>query len=135
MFGDGTDTTQSVMEEEKGRKIMENLRVFVELMGVFDVGDYIPWLSWVNRFNGLDLKVEKFVKLIDEFLEGVIEEHINKRKGEAESDHSVEARCLDFVDILIEVNKENTIGFALGRDDMKAIILDVFGGGTDTTHS
>ena len=102
---------------------MENLRVFVELMGVFDVGDYIPWLAWVNRFNGLDLKVEKFVKLIDEFLEGVIEEHINKRKGEAENDYSVEARCLDFVDILIEVNKESTIGFALGPDDMKAIIL------------
>nr|XP_027125377.1 cytochrome P450 71A2-like [Coffea arabica] len=121
--------------EEKGRKIMENLRVFVELMGVFDVGDYIPWLSWVNRFNGLDLKVEKFVKLIDEFLEGVIEEHINKRKGEAENDHSVEARCLDFVDILIEVNKESTIGFALGRDDMKAIILNMFGDGTDTTQS
>ena len=49
------------MRKKKGGKIMENLRVFVELMGVFAVGDYIPWLAWVNRFNGLVLHVEKFV--------------------------------------------------------------------------
>lgn len=122
-------------EEEDGRKSMETLRVFVELLGFFDVGSYIPWLAWVNRFNGLDSKVEKSVKQIDGFLEGVIEEHNNKRKGEAETDYTTEERCLDFVDILIEIKKENTAGFALDRDAMKAIILDIFGGGTDTTHS
>ena len=102
---------------------MEYLRIFVELLGCFDVGNYIPWLAWVNRFNGLDSKVEKAVKQIDGFLEGVIEEHINKRKGEAESDYTSEARCQDFVDILIEINEEKTMGFALERDAMKAIIL------------
>ncbi|XP_027120267.1 norfluorocurarine oxidase-like [Coffea arabica] len=122
-------------EEENGRKSMEYLRIFVELLGCFDVGNYIPWLAWVNRFNGLDSKMEKAVKQIDGFLEGVIEEHINKRKGEAESDYTSEARCQDFVDIMIEIKRANTIGFALDRDAMKAIILDVFGAGTDTTHS
>ncbi|CDP14648.1 unnamed protein product, partial [Coffea canephora] len=71
-------------EEENGRKSMENLKVFGELLGIFDVGNYIPSLAWVNRFNGLDSKVKKTVKQIDGFLEGVIEEHMNKRKGKAE---------------------------------------------------
>ncbi|XP_071900808.1 norfluorocurarine oxidase-like isoform X2 [Coffea arabica] len=86
-------------------------------------GNYISWLAWVNRFNGLDSKVEKSVKQIDRFLEGVIEEHIKKGKGEAESDCTTVARCQDFVDNLIEIKKENTMGFALDRDAMKAIIL------------
>ncbi|XP_071938434.1 norfluorocurarine oxidase isoform X4 [Coffea arabica] len=80
-----------------------------------------------------NLKV--FVKQIDGFLEGVIEEHMNKRKGKAESHSTSEARCQDFVDILIEINEEKTMGFALERDAMKAIILDVFSAGSDTTHS
>nr|XP_027119443.1 cytochrome P450 71A2-like [Coffea arabica] len=122
-------------EEENGRKSMENLKVFGELLGIFDVGNYIPSLAWVNRFNGLDSKVKKTVKQIDGFLEGVIEEHMNKRKGKAESHSTAEARCQDFVDILIEINEEKTMGFALERDAMKAIILDVFGAGSDTTHS
>ncbi|XP_027117188.2 norfluorocurarine oxidase isoform X2 [Coffea arabica] len=122
-------------EEENGRKSIENLKVFGELLGIFDVGNYIPSLAWVNRFNGLDSKVKKTVKQIDGFLEGVIEEHMNKRKGKAESHSTSEARCQDFVDILIEINEEKTMGFALERDAMKAIILDVFSAGSDTTHS
>lgn len=102
---------------------MENLKEFVELLGIFDVGNYIPWLAWVNRLNGLDSRVEKLVKQLDGFLENVIDEHMNWRKVEAKIDDTPEARCSDFVDILLEVNRENLIGFALDNDAMKALIL------------
>lgn len=42
-----------------------------------DLGDYIPWLAQVNRFNGLDEKVNKVAQEFDQFLDGVVEEHLN----------------------------------------------------------
>uniref|UniRef100_A0A2N9ISZ5 Cytochrome P450 n=1 Tax=Fagus sylvatica TaxID=28930 RepID=A0A2N9ISZ5_FAGSY len=68
-------------EGEGGRVFKELLREFGELLGVISVGDYIPWLVWVNRVNGLDGRAEKLAKQIDNFLERVIEEHIDCEKN------------------------------------------------------
>ena len=98
-------------EAEGGRKFKELLGdQFVELLGVISVGDYIPWLSWVNRVNGLDARAEKVAKQLDDFLGviEVIEEHLNFEKKEGH-DHVVS----DFVDILFWIQKENVIVFLL----------------------
>uniref|UniRef100_M1A3S9 Cytochrome P450 71A4 n=1 Tax=Solanum tuberosum TaxID=4113 RepID=M1A3S9_SOLTU len=39
------------------------------LSGVFNIGDYIPWLKWLNKINGLDNRVKKVAKGLDAFLE------------------------------------------------------------------
>ena len=103
---------------EGGRKFKELLGEFMELLGVINVGDYIPWLSWVNRVNGLDARAEKVAKQFDDFLEGVIEEHLNFEKKEGH-DHALS----DFVDVLFWIEKENVIGFPIDRISMKALIL------------
>ncbi|MTV29051.1 cytochrome P450, partial [Nitriliruptoraceae bacterium ZYF776] len=48
------------------------------LLGVVSVGSYIPWLSWVDWLRGLEGRANKVATEFDEFLDGVIEEHINK---------------------------------------------------------
>ncbi|KAK9995874.1 hypothetical protein SO802_020560 [Lithocarpus litseifolius] len=108
-------------EGEGGRKFKELLREFVELLGVISVGDYIPWLSWVNCVNGLDARVEKLNKQLDDFL-GVIEEHLNFETKEGH-DHVIG----DFMDVLLWIQKENVIGFPIDRD--------AFAAGTDTTYT
>ncbi|XP_059306738.1 cytochrome P450 71A4-like [Lycium ferocissimum] len=115
-------------ERESGIDAQAILAEFVELVGRFNVGDYIPWLKWINKITGLDTKVEKVAKKLDTFLESVIEEHIirnEKRKyraGEAE----------DFVDVLLEIQNGKETGFPLQRDSLKAILLESFGAATDT---
>ena len=105
-------------EGEGGRKFKELLGEFVELLGVINIGDYIPWLSWVNRVNGLDARAEKVAKQLDDFLEGVIEEHLNFEKKEGH------AHVLgDFMDVLFWIQKENVIGFPIDRVSIKALIL------------
>ena len=47
----------------------------------------------MNQVNGLDARAEKVVKQLDDFLEGVIEEHLNFEKKEGH-DHVLIA-CLD----------------------------------------
>ncbi|KAL0356309.1 UNVERIFIED_CONTAM: cytochrome [Sesamum radiatum] len=114
-------------EDGDERKINKVLGEFVELLGTSSsVGDYIPWLGWRSRVNGLDAKVEKVAKLLDEFLEGVIQEHRDHRdKGEKVCDDGF---CgdggLDFVDILLEFQTESKGSSPpVEVDTIKAIIL------------
>ncbi|CAI9112797.1 OLC1v1013290C1 [Oldenlandia corymbosa var. corymbosa] len=96
-------------DEENGKKAKNILGEFIQLLGVFDLGFYIPWLAWINRFNGLDAKVEKIVKAIDTFIEGVIEEHEKKPTSNDQKKDS------DFVDILLETQRENLTGFHIEK--------------------
>ena len=95
------------------------------MLGVISVGDYIPWLVWVNRVNGLDGRAEKLAKQLDNFLERVIEEHIDCEKN-GSHDHVVSLENddqKDFVDVLLWIQKENVIGFPIDRVSIKAVIL------------
>ncbi|KAH9727193.1 cytochrome P450 71A25 [Citrus sinensis] len=114
-----------------GRKFRKLLGETVELLGTFNVGDYIPWLGyWVCHFNGFESKLEKTAKEMDDFLEAVVEEHENKMmSGGVEDDQK------DFVDVLLWIQKENMIDFPMERATIKAIILNMFGAGTDTTYT
>ncbi|MCD7464792.1 hypothetical protein HAX54_053422 [Datura stramonium] len=102
-----------------------------ELLGTFNIGDYIPWLEWINKIIGLDTKSEKVAKKLDTFLESVIEEHINRnKKGKYNT-----SEAKDFVDILREIQNGKETSFSLQRDSLKALILDIFAAGTDTTYT
>ncbi|XP_023756353.1 3-beta-hydroxylase [Lactuca sativa] len=110
-----------------GKKFKGLLDRFLELLGSFTVGSYIPWLTWVDRLSGLERRADEVAKEFDEFLEGVIEERLNKK--------GVGVVTQYLVDILLEIQKDNTTGFHLERDAIKAIIMDVFSAGTDTTFT
>nr|GLL36135.1 cytochrome P450 71A3-like [Ipomoea trifida] len=100
---------------------------FLELLGTFNVGDYIPWLAWVNRINGVDRRVEKAAKDLDEFIDGVVEEHVGLKKEEGDG--------LNFVNILLQIQREDKIGFPIHRDSVKALVLDMFSAGTHTVYT
>ncbi|CAH1428504.1 unnamed protein product [Lactuca virosa] len=110
-----------------GKKFKGLLERFLELLGSFTVGSYIPWLTWVDRLSGLERRADEVAKEFDEFLEGVIEQRLNKK--------GVGVVTQYLVDILLEIQKDNTTGFRLERDAIKAIIMDVFSAGTDTTFT
>ncbi|GAU50868.1 hypothetical protein TSUD_86280 [Trifolium subterraneum] len=119
--------------EGKGNKFQEVLSEFWELLGTVCIGDYIPWLDWLGKVNGLYSRAEKCAKYLDEFLEEVIEEHISRRSdGDVSVDNEEQG---DFVDVLLSVQKTNAIGFPIERTSIKALILDVFAAGTDTTYT
>ncbi|KAJ0929935.1 putative cytochrome P450 [Helianthus annuus] len=114
-----------------GVKNTDLIRKFMAMFTVFNIGSYIPWLSWVDLITGSIGRAEKVAKEFDELLEEVIEEHVNKKKIEdAKSDEDEE----DFIDILLDLQKYNTTGFALHKDSLKALIVDVLVAGTEATH-
>ncbi|KAL8457999.1 hypothetical protein ACS0TY_035755 [Phlomoides rotata] len=117
-------------EDGEGRKFKMMLEEFMVLLGTFNVGDYVPWLTWINKINGLDKKVEKVAKQLDEFFEGVILEH-RERKQDKFGDDLI----LDLVDILLEFQRENEGSSPVEDDTIKAVVQDMFAGGTDTTST
>ncbi|CAK9140770.1 unnamed protein product [Ilex paraguariensis] len=62
-----------------GGEVMELLGGFVQLLGVFNVGDCIPWLGWVTRVNGLDAKIISFRKSHFSGLQNIITCFISDR--------------------------------------------------------
>ncbi|KAL8197953.1 hypothetical protein R6Q57_030041 [Mikania cordata] len=93
----------------------------------FSVGNYFTSFTWMDRLSGLHREADEIFKESDDIFEGVIEEHVNKK------DFGIKGH--DLVDILLEIQKDKSTGFELERYMMKAIILNVFGAGTDTTST
>ncbi|GAB2269814.1 hypothetical protein Dimus_004732 [Dionaea muscipula] len=116
------------------------LKEFGELLGSFFVGDFIPWLAWIHRLNGLDGRVDKLVKQFDELLEEIVEDHVEWQKKQKLENNDVdldeeEELVKDFVNVLLDVQRDEKAGFPVGRDTIKALIMDVFAAGTHTTYS
>ncbi|OMO72249.1 Cytochrome P450 [Corchorus capsularis] len=103
------------------------------LLGGWDIGNFIPWLAWISHLNGLNSRYNRVAKWLDNFLDKVIDEHIDDRRRLGGSSGS-EVNNKDLVDVLLEIQKNDTIsGFSLERESMKGSILDIFIGGSDTT--
>ncbi|KAK1436710.1 hypothetical protein QVD17_02492 [Tagetes erecta] len=116
-----------------GLRFKNLLERLMDTLGALSVGSYIPWLSWVDRVSGLQRITNEIAKEFDELLEAVLEEHINKENG-------MEAcagcdKSQDLVDILLDVQREKVEGFSVDKDSIKAVILDIFAAGTDTTST
>ncbi|XP_062029644.1 cytochrome P450 736A117-like [Rosa rugosa] len=97
-----------------------------ELLGSLYIGDYIPWFGWLSRVTGLDAKLDKVAKRFDDFLDVVIQEHMDNTDQKEEDQK-------DFIDVLLEIQKENSLGFRIDRVSIKGVVLDMFLAGTDTT--
>ncbi|XP_074294665.1 cytochrome P450 736A117-like [Silene latifolia] len=113
--------------ESNGINFKNLLAELGEVLAVFSFGDFIPWLGWIDRVSGLERRVDNVAKDFDCFLENVVQEHVDRFKDDNKDENK------DFVDILLGVQKENPN--ALPNDSIKAIILDMFVAGTDTTYT
>ncbi|KAG9447265.1 hypothetical protein H6P81_013393 [Aristolochia fimbriata] len=121
-------------DEEKlgGRTDFHHLleELFI-LLGTIHIGDIFPSLAWIGRLNGLDARFKKNFQLMDEFLEQVIEEHMAEDKKNSPPQYGTQ----DLVHILLEIRRDGSMSVPLDRDSIKAVILDNFAAGADSTYS
>ncbi|KAK8659052.1 hypothetical protein V6N13_029267 [Hibiscus sabdariffa] len=109
---------------EDTTKFKKLLREFTELLGTSDVGDYLPWLSWISHVNGFNAKAKKVAKEFDQFLDGVIEEHMNQHNKQTNDHKGIQGQDQkDFVDVLLEIQRQNKVGFPMERMNIKAVIF------------
>ncbi|KAG6384735.1 hypothetical protein SASPL_153553 [Salvia splendens] len=103
------------------------LKKIVVILQSYNVGDFVPWLGWINRVNGVEAEVENVFKMLDEFLECVLREYRMKKL----SDDAV----VNFVDALLQFQRESKDSDPVDDDQIKALILDMLAAGIDTTFT
>ena len=112
---------------DDGEKLTQLFADFEELLGTVTIGDFVPWLAWVDALMGLDAKAARTSAQMDALLERVIADHRSRRRsggrqvlgdGEVDDDHR------DFVDVLLDVEEmDKDAGLRLDTDSIKAIIM------------
>jgi hypothetical protein len=99
----------------------EEFRWMVEellfLSGVFGVGDFIPWIDWLD-LQGYVKRMKKLRKMFDRFLEHVVDEHNERRRREAG-----DFVPTDMVDLLLQQADDPNLEVPIKRDGVKAFIL------------
>lgn len=109
--------------DEKGFKsvVTEALHVGAK----FNLGDYFPYLGVID-LQGLTRQMKDLSKIFDGFLEKIIDEHVEKNQKENKG-------TADFVDTMLRVIESGEAGFEFDRRHVKAVLLDMFIAGMDTS--
>ncbi|KAI8537517.1 hypothetical protein RHMOL_Rhmol09G0030000 [Rhododendron molle] len=97
------------------------------LNGVFIIGDWIPWLSFLD-LQGYVKRMKALHKKFNRFHDIVIADH--KAKREAEKDNFV---AKDMVDVVLQLADDPNLEVKLKSDSVKGLLQDPIVGGTDTS--
>ncbi|XP_030537330.2 flavonoid 3'-monooxygenase-like [Rhodamnia argentea] len=123
VFGDGSGVGDPKADEFKSMVV----EVMV-LAGVFNIGDFVPALEWLD-LQGVAAKMKRLHKRFDAFLTAIVEEH-RAKMGNAGSKHN---DLLSTLILLQDVADEE--GGKLTDTEIKALLLNMFTAGTDTSSS
>ncbi|KAL3353845.1 hypothetical protein AABB24_018490 [Solanum stoloniferum] len=107
---------------------IENLQGMLDewfiLGGVINIGDWIPWLNWLD-LQGYIKRMKALDKKLREFFKYVLEDH--KAKGKEDSVPK------DMVDVLLQLVDDPNLEVKITTDNLMGLILDLLAGGTDTS--
>ncbi|GJN19619.1 hypothetical protein PR202_gb06914 [Eleusine coracana subsp. coracana] len=109
-------------DDDMSRLFRELINLTEKLIGGLNLEDYFPWLLRVGVFRrAVCAKADRLRKRWDELLDKVIDDH--ERNQAQQHEH-------DFVDVLLSHQHE----YGLTKDHLKALLIDIFVAGTDTSY-
>ncbi|KAJ0962186.1 hypothetical protein J5N97_030014 [Dioscorea zingiberensis] len=128
--------SQSHQEQDQFILILQE---FSKLFGAFNVGDFIPWLRWLDM-QGINKRLKKARVSLDSFIDRIIDDHMKNRKDPDAGDTDMVDDMLAFLDESPTRNAKEPAddlqaSLKLTRNHIKAIIMDVMFGGTETVAS
>lgn len=91
-----------------------------EVLGVFNLGDYLPFLAWMDLQG-----CERRIKVVAEQLKTVLQEVIDRRRRDKRTDGSP----TDLLDVLLASSQT----VETRDDNISAVLLDMIAAGTDTS--
>ncbi|XP_057950655.1 flavonoid 3'-monooxygenase [Malania oleifera] len=99
------------------------------LAGVFNIGDFVPALEWLD-LQGVAAKMKKLHKRFDSFLDTILQEHRRVLLHAGGGHHP------DLLTKLISLKDDaDGEGGKLTDTEIKALLLNMFTAGTDTSSS
>ncbi|XP_015084943.1 ferruginol synthase-like [Solanum pennellii] len=117
--------------EKHGTEFRELVIKYLQILGRPNISDFFPMLA---RFDlqGIQKDAEALLKSVESILDPAINEHLkmlsDRREGEIQGNEKK-----DFIQILLELMEQKDIGISLDLVKIKAILVDIVIGGTDST--
>ncbi|KAF9588420.1 hypothetical protein IFM89_010179 [Coptis chinensis] len=119
--------------EKEADEIRSLVHEILVLTGTFNLSDFI-WLCRNLDLQGLKKRFEDLHVRFDNLTEKIMKEHEEIRSNKKENGEGGE-RVKDLLDILLDVAEDDKAEMKLSRENIKAFIVDIFAGGTDTSAS
>ncbi|XP_072972500.1 flavonoid 3'-monooxygenase-like [Typha angustifolia] len=128
MLGRRLFTASTAAEEEEVREFKDMAVELTKLAGEFVVGDFVPWLGWAD-VGGVVKRMKRLARRLDLFIDRIVEDHVGGARTEEQDK--------DFLSVLLRLkdDEDGMEGGQLTEDEMKAILVDMFVAGTDTSSS
>ncbi|KAK1405533.1 premnaspirodiene oxygenase-like [Heracleum sosnowskyi] len=93
--------------------------------------DIFPSLKFLHPISNAKAALEKIHKRLDCILEYIINEHREQRAGRSTGEVGEE----DLVDVLLKLQESSDLEVPITTENIKAIILDIFLAGTETSST
>ncbi|XP_071724913.1 tryptamine 5-hydroxylase-like [Rutidosis leptorrhynchoides] len=99
------------------------------LFAGFCLGDFFPEWGWVNSVSGYKRRCMQNLTELRIVCDEIINEHLEKKKKTTMEERE------DFVDVLLRIQRSDDLEVPISDDNLKALVLDMFVAGTDTTFA
>ncbi|CAL9097010.1 unnamed protein product [Musa acuminata var. zebrina] len=113
-------------QKEFIRIVMQTL----EAAGGFSLADLFPSWPIIKLLSGATFKMQMLHRDMDAILNSIIQER-RERKSAEQPEEEEEEEAL--VDVMLRVQAEGSLSFPLADEDMKAMMLDMLGGASETS--
>ncbi|KAL3742657.1 hypothetical protein ACJRO7_018038 [Eucalyptus globulus] len=118
-------------ESYKCQEYLSALKDAIEQAGGLSVVDVFPSLRILRYISGRKWRLDSVRRRCDQISNHILNDHKRQRENlSTQKDSFVKE---DFVDVLLRIQESNELGFHLTDDHIKTIILEFYGGGTDTS--
>ncbi|XP_020554334.1 flavonoid 3'-monooxygenase-like [Sesamum indicum] len=121
-FSESEDDKSSIVKLDDLQAMLDE---WFLLNGVFNIGDWIPWLSFLD-LQGYVKRMKALYKRYDKFHNYVIDDHQTRRAKDKDSIPR------DVVDVLLQQAEDPDLDVKLTRDHIKGLLHNLLAGGTDT---
>ncbi|CAL9132538.1 unnamed protein product, partial [Musa acuminata var. zebrina] len=105
--------------------ILATIREALDLVLGFYFADVFPSLSFLDYLTGANFKLRRLHRQFDAVLSAIMEEHEANGRDSNEVQHKV--------DVLLRVKDDPELEIPMTMDNVKAVILDLLVGGTETS--
>ncbi|KAH9784060.1 cytochrome P450 83B1 [Citrus sinensis] len=124
-FGKRSDDNDEATSERS--RLHALLREIQALSIAFFVTDYFPFMGWIDKLTGMMRRMENNFQESDRFYQELIDEHLDPKRTKADMQQE------DLIDVLLQIRKHRGFKVDLTLDHIKAVLMDIFVAGTDTS--
>lgn len=120
LFGDGDEGN-----DEEAKAYQEIVSMHFRAYATFVISDYIPWLSFITKLQGIREKMKKLADRINKKVDAIIEfeNHEKRRMNQNHGPGAAErAKERDFVELLLSTPSHDASS-ALDYDTIRGVVM------------